>query len=158
MASYDIPSYKELILSNLKSKNIHRKNTIALAFRYLCKRKEATQDIMTLIEPFFALLNESDLNIKKAVLESLNSIAHSMPKPLQLINPAFESALSDACKYKPELVKEIELGPFKYMVDEGLAMRTLAFSFIDTGMEYILEKVGINYIVDQILLGISKKL
>lgn len=158
MASHDIPSYKDLILSNLKSTNVHRKNTIALAFRYLCKRKEGTQDIMGLIEPFFALLSESDLNIKKAVLESLNSIAHSMPKPLQLINPAFESALSDACKYKPELVKEIELGPFKYMVDEGLAMRTLAFNFIDTGMEYILDKVGINYIVDQILLGISKGL
>ena len=158
MTVHNVAFYKDLILADLKSSNDYRKNTIALAFKYICDQRVAIQDISILIEPFLNLLSSPNQNVKKAVLTSLNSIVLSMPKFLDHINPSFEASLADACKFKPELLKEIELGPFKYVSDEGLATRSLAFSFIDIGLNYLLEKLGINYIVDQALIGISKHL
>ena len=158
MTIHNVAFYKDLILADLKSSNDYRKNTIALAFKYICDQRVAIQDISGLIEPFLSLLGNKNQNVKKAVLTSLNSIVISMPKFLDYINPSFEVALADACKFKPELLKEIELGPFKYVSDEGLVTRNLAFSFIDIGLNYLLEKLGINYIVDQALIGISKQI
>jgi len=157
LASHNISSHKDLILSNLQSPNLYRKNTIAMAFRYLCTRKTSVDDLAPLIVPFLGLLNEQNLNIRRATLESLNYIAYTLPKVLQYINQSFQVSLADACKFKPELVKEIELGPFKYPVDEGLTVRNLAFSFIDTGLEKILEYCGVAYVIDLIILGLGKE-
>ncbi len=85
-------------------------------------------------------------------------MAYNIPKSLQQVNSSFENALADVSKFKPELVKEIELGPFKYKVDEGLALRNSAFSFVDTALGILLEKSGIQYIINLVLVGISKKL
>ena len=153
---HDIRAYRELLLQNMKSNNIHRKNTAAFAFRYLCNKNVSADDISPLVEPLFELVTENDLNVRKSVLGSLNSLAYNIPKSIHHVNPAFEAALADVCKFKPELVKEIELGPFKYKVDEGLALRNSAFSFIDTALQQLLEKSGIHYIVNQVLVGISK--
>lgn len=156
MVIHDIKTYRDLMLQNMKSNNIHRKNTVAFAFRYLCTKNTSADDIAPLIDPLFQLVNETDLNVRKSVLGSLNSLAYNIPKSIQHVNPAFENALADVCKFKPELVKEIELGPFKYKVDEGLALRNSAFSFLDTSLQHLLEKSGIHYIVNQVLTGISK--
>lgn len=144
------------MLQNMKSSNIHRKNTAAFAFRYLCTKNTPSEHIAPLVEPLFQLVNETDLNVRKSVLGSLNSLAYNIPKSISHVNPAFENALADVCKFKPELVKEIELGPFKYKVDEGLALRNSAYSFIDTALQHLLEKSGIHYVVNQVLMGISK--
>ena len=155
MAIHDIQAYRNLFLQNLQSSNIHRKNTTAFAFRYLCTKNTSAEDIFPLVDPLFHLVNENDLNVRKSVLGSLNSLAYNIPKALQQVNSFFENALADVCKFKPELVKEIELGPFKYKVDEGLALRNSAFSFIDTALQHLLEKSGIQYIINLVLTGIS---
>jgi len=155
LAIHDIPAYTDLFLQNLQSSNIHRKNTTAFAFRYLCTKNTSENDINPLVDTIFQLVNETDLNVRKSVLGSLNSLAYNIPRSIHHVHPSFENALADVCKFKPELVKEIELGPFKYKVDEGLALRNSAFSFIDTALPYLLEKSGIQYIMTQVLLGIT---
>jgi cullin-associated NEDD8-dissociated protein 1 len=155
LAIHDIQAYRNLFLQNLQSPNIHRKNTTAFAFRYLCTKNTSAEDIFPLVDPLFHLVNENDLNVRKSVLGSLNSLAYNIPKALQQVNSFFENALADVCKFKPELVKEIELGPFKYKVDEGLALRNSAFSFIDTALQHLLEKSGIQYVINLVLIGIT---
>jgi len=47
------------------------------------------------------------------------------------------------------------LGPIKHLIDEGLPLRRSAFGFIDTSLEYLLEKVDYGFIVNLIMMGIS---
>jgi len=89
-------------------------------------------------------------------LSSLNNIIFNIPKSVQAIPKTFfYNIFSSLCKFKPELVREIELGPFKHKVDEGLSVRNSAFSFLDTGLDYIYSIVEFNYIMDLIYLGIE---
>lgn len=41
-------------------------------------------------------------------------------------------------KIVSSLIKEVELGPFKHKVDEGLPLRTSAYSFVETSVESLL--------------------
>ena len=45
---------------------------------------------------------------------------------------------------RPELITEVDLGPFKHKVDEGIPIRKAAYSLIDTLVEKIPERISIN--------------
>ena len=45
---------------------------------------------------------------------------------------------------KPELITEVDLGPFKHKVDEGIPIRKAAYALIDSMIEKIPERVEIN--------------
>jgi cullin-associated NEDD8-dissociated protein 1 len=44
---------------------------------------------------------------------------------------------------KPELITEVDLGPFKHKVDEGIPIRKAAYLLIDTLIEKVPERVEI---------------
>ena len=56
---------------------------------------------------------------------------------------------------KPELISEVDLGPFKHKVDEGIPIRKAAYAVIDTLVEKIPDRVEINQIVDVVTKGLD---
>ena len=132
-----------------------KKYTIANAYRYFCTKNTPLSDIATLMEPLVILINDNDLSVQKVALSSLNNIIYNIPKSVQYISNYFYDILAKLCKFKPELVREIELGPFKHKVDEGLSVRNAAFSFLDTALDVVYDKIEFNYIVNLIYLGIG---
>ena len=155
MAIHDLSLCKKFILDSLASNNNNRKNTIAFSYRYFCTKHTSIDEIGPLAEALFKLISENDFSVKKSALGSLNTLVYNVPKSIQYANSNFMNALADLCKYKQELVKEIILGPIKHLIDEGLPLRRSAFGFIDTSLEYLLEKVDYGFIVNLIMMGIS---
>jgi cullin-associated NEDD8-dissociated protein 1 len=45
-------------------------------------------------------------------------------------------------KIDPTLIKEIDLGPFKHKIDDGMVIRKAAFALLDTMAERIPERVN----------------
>ena len=69
------------------------------------------------------MLSESDLENRRLALTTFNSAMHNKP---ELILPALNQLLPLAMKetiIKPELVREVQMGPFKHKVDDGLEIR-----------------------------------
>lgn len=56
---------------------------------------------------------------------------------------------------KPELITEVDLGPFKHKVDEGIPIRKAAFALLDSIIEKLPERAEINQIVDVVVKGID---
>ncbi len=46
-------------------------------------------------------------------------------------------------KIDPSLIKEVDLGPFKHKVDDGIPIRKAAFGLIDTMLEKLPEKLEV---------------
>lgn len=151
----DLKTHSALIHANLKSDNSQVKYTTATSFKYFCTKQTPLESISSLVQSLIELVYDKDILVQKAALSSLNTIVYNIPRTAHFINKEFLEALANACKFKPELIREYELGPFKHKQDEGLPLRNAAFSFIDLALEFIYDKVEFSYIIGQIEKGIG---
>lgn len=58
-------------------------------------------------------------------------------------------------KIDPTLIKEIDLGPFKHKIDDGIPIRKAAFALIETMLERIPGKVDSALIADAAIKGLD---
>ena len=75
------------------------------------------------MQMLLTMLQDSDMEIRRLAMTTLNSAAHNKPDlilpHLGLLMPYVlaESVI------KPELIREVMMGPFKHLVDDGLEVR-----------------------------------
>jgi len=82
-----------------------------------------------LVAALVARINEPDLNVRTAVLKSLNNAAYNIPSAVieKCNKNEFFNPLTLSLKFRKDLIKEVELGPFKHKIDEGQSVRNAAF-------------------------------
>lgn len=72
------------------------------------------------------MLNDTNLENRRLALTTLNSATHNRP---HIILPHLAQLLPlvmKESKIKPELVREVQMGPFKHKVDDGLEIRKVS--------------------------------
>lgn len=96
------------------------------AVRYTLPECDEAFDIMlktVLIEMLLIMLQDSDMEIRRLAMTTLNSAAHNKP---DLILPHLGELMPyvlNESVVKKELIREVMLGPFKHTVDDGLEVR-----------------------------------
>jgi len=83
----------------------------------------------TLIDILTTMLKDPELENRRLAMTTLNSAAHNKP---DLIVPNLGTLLPLVIKeseIKPELIREVMMGPFKHKVDDGLEVRKVKSSF-----------------------------
>merc|ERR1711904_453827 len=66
----------------------------------------------------------------------------------------FERIKEDS-KQKPELIREVDLGPFKHKVDDGLPLRKFAYTVSASLLQAYPEQVASPNLVDLVLQGLG---
>lgn len=127
-----------ILEKNLTSPKQARKYTAISAFRHFCTKTFPSEKIQKLVQTLFSMIADSDINIRKAVITSLTTIAYNLPKLFKDANSKFYDFIKENLKIVSSLIKEVELGPFKHKVDDGLPLRTSAYSFVETSVESLL--------------------
>ena len=62
--------------------------------------------------------------VRRAAIAFINSCAHNNPEKLRRhIKGAPLKALYQETKVRPELIREVMMGPFKHKIDDGLEIR-----------------------------------
>jgi cullin-associated NEDD8-dissociated protein 1 len=106
---------------------------IIQAIRYtLADSDEAFDAVLktTLIDMLGLMLRDSELENRRLALTTLNSAAHNKP---DLIIPNLGLLLPLVMQesvIKPELIREVTMGPFKHKIDDGLELRKVKPPFI----------------------------
>lgn len=96
------------------------------AIRYTLPDVDETFDAVLktlLIDMLITMLDDEDMENRRLALTTLNSAAHNKP---ELILPHLNQLLPLVMResvIKPELVREVMMGPFKHKVDDGLEVR-----------------------------------
>lgn len=90
-------------------------------------------------------------------MNSLSAVAYNAPKLFKEANSKFYEQMKENLKIIPELIKEVELGPFKHKVDDGLPLRISSYSFIEISVETLLpiHSIDNNIFIEAVLNGLG---
>jgi len=107
------------------------------------------------INQFLTLLNDNDLIVKRSALLSLNYIAHNKPALIRANLSTYLPILYNNAKIKPELIREVDLGPFKHKVDDGIEIRKTAFECMYTLLDTSIDKIDIPAFINSLCDGLK---
>lgn len=100
-------------------------------------------------------MEDKDISVKKNALEALNAIVHNQPNAVRQNVDRLQKVTVAETVIKPELITEVDLGPFKHKIDEGIPIRKAAYALIDSLIEKLPERVEINQVIDIVNKGLD---
>ncbi|KAJ5488584.1 Cullin-associated NEDD8-dissociated protein 1C-terminal part [Penicillium diatomitis] len=128
------------------------------AFRFtLTDSSDAYNDVLRpLMAPLLSkMLKDDDLGNHRLALTTLNSAIHNkMSLLLPHLNDLLPSVLGDTA-IKPELIREVQMGPFKHKVDDGLDLRKSAYETLYASLDTAFARSHISEILDRVVVGVE---
>ncbi|KAJ0182615.1 hypothetical protein K1T71_001984 [Dendrolimus kikuchii] len=88
-------------------------------------------------------LRDSSLGVRRVALVAFNSAAHNKPSLVRDLLPQVLPTIYSETKVKKELIREVEMGPFKHSVDDGLDLRKAAFECMYTLLGTCLDRLDV---------------
>jgi hypothetical protein len=113
----------------LSAESVEARATSVAALRAsIVERSHAVDPFLAALVPnVLLLLKDSGIGVRKATLLFFHYAAHAKPSLVAPHVAAHLDALYGEAKIKPELIREVDLGPFKHKVDDGLELRKAAY-------------------------------
>ncbi|KAG6041149.1 hypothetical protein E4U41_005873 [Claviceps citrina] len=142
----------------LKDKSPSIRGMAVQAVRYTLPESDEAFDAMlknTLIGMLLTMLQDSDTEIRRLSMTTLNSAAHNKPDLiLPHLGELMPFVLAESV-IKPELIKEVMLGPFKHTVDDGLELRKSAYETLYALMETAFTRINNIDFYDRVVAGLK---
>ncbi|KAJ6648464.1 Cullin-associated NEDD8-dissociated protein 1 [Pseudolycoriella hygida] len=107
------------------------------------------------IGQFLLALQDPEPTVRRVALVAFNSAVHNKPSLVRDLLPELLPKLYSETKIKKELIREVEMGPFKHTVDDGLDIRKAAFECMYTLLEQGLERVDVMQFLEHVQAGLK---
>ncbi|KAI2471965.1 TIP120-domain-containing protein [Annulohypoxylon bovei var. microspora] len=149
-----IPKLQEL----LGDKSPVFRGVAVQALRYTLPDSDEQFDLMlktVLVDMLLRVLKDEDMEIRRIGMTTLNSAAHNKP---DLILPHLGELIPYVITesiIKPELIREVQMGPFKHLVDDGLEVRKSAYETLYALMETAFSRISSLEFYDRIIAGLN---
>ncbi|GAB2283803.1 Cullin-associated NEDD8-dissociated protein 1 [Dionaea muscipula] len=118
--------------------------TVVIAVKFsLVERLEKIDEILhPEFSSFLMLIKDPDRHVRRAAVLALSTASHNKPNLIKGLLPVLLPLLYDQTLVKQELIRTVDLGPFKHVVDDGLELRKAAFECMDTLLDNCLDLVN----------------
>lgn len=107
------------------------------------------------IGQFLYSLHDPEPSVRRVALIAFNSAVHNKPTLVRDLLPELLPYLYLETAVKKELIREVEMGPFKHTVDDGLDIRKAAFECMYTLLEQGLDRVDIMKFLEHVQAGLK---
>ncbi|KAJ8879876.1 hypothetical protein PR048_020493 [Dryococelus australis] len=104
---------------------------------------------------FLRALEDPDINVRRVALVAFNSAAHNKPSLIRDLLDSLLPQLYTETKVRKELIREVEMGPFKHTVDDGLDIRKAAFECMYTLLDSCLDRIDIFEFLNHVESGLK---
>jgi cullin-associated NEDD8-dissociated protein 1 len=155
------------------------RSTVVTAIKFTITDKPQAIDglLKDCLGKFLNALQDSDINVRRVALVTFNSAAHNKPSLVRdLLLPASTNTdgtkessdqmevtqnasliryLYNETKIRKELIREVEMGPFKHTVDDGLDLRKAAFECMYTLLDSCLDRIDIFEFLNHVEDGLK---
>ncbi|CAG8499329.1 3773_t:CDS:10 [Diversispora eburnea] len=141
----------------LRSGSAQTRGTVvtAIKFTFINQGQEYDALLRPLIVDFLSLIQDSDLNVRRLSLSTLNSAAHNKPYLIRDVLDQLLPLLYSETEIKDNLIHMVEMGPFKHKVDDGLDIRKSAYETMYTLLETCLDRLEIYNFLSRVISGLS---
>ncbi|XP_064931912.1 cullin-associated NEDD8-dissociated protein 1 [Columba livia] len=135
----------------------HARSTVVTAVKFTIADQPQPIDALLkgCIGDFLKTLQDPDLNVRRVALALFNSAAHNKPSLIRDLLGAVLPSLYNETKVRRELIREVEMGPFKHTVDDGLDVRKAAFECMYTLLESCLDRLDIYEYLNHVEDGLK---
>lgn len=136
-----LPQLKEF----LKSPEPLTRTTAVTAVKFtISDQPQAIDPLLRACMPELLVpLRDSELGVRRVALVAFNSAAHNKPSLVRDLLPHVLPTIYQETKVKKELIREVEMGPFKHSVDDGLDLRKAAFECMYTLLGTCLDRLDV---------------
>ncbi|XP_061388341.1 cullin-associated NEDD8-dissociated protein 1 [Musca vetustissima] len=140
----------------LKSESPLMRTVVVSAVKFTISDQPQQIDLLLKqnIGKFLFLLRDPEPSVRRVALVAFNSAVHNKPSLVRDLLPTLLPWLYSETKVKNELIREVEMGPFKHTVDDGLDIRKAAFECMYTLLEQGLERVDVMQFLDHVQAGL----
>jgi len=115
----------------------------ALKFTIVEQPHPIDKPLQALLVDFVPLLEDPDLGVRRSAILTFNYAAHNKVGLLQPILGKVLPLIYGETRVRTELIREVEMGPFKHKVDDGLDLRKAAFECMYTLLDSCFDKLDI---------------
>ncbi|KAH8811979.1 armadillo-type protein [Xylogone sp. PMI_703] len=158
LAIIDPKTYMPQLQVYLQDEKPSVRAMVIQAIRYtLPDSDEAFDSVLkaSLIDMLTIMLRDPELENRRLALTTLNSAAHNKP---DLILPHLGQLLPlvmNESVIKPELIREVMMGPFKHKVDDGLELRKSSYETLYSLMETAFSRINTLVLYDRVIAGLK---
>ncbi|XP_067009322.1 cullin-associated NEDD8-dissociated protein 1 [Anabrus simplex] len=142
---------------SLNSESALMRTTVVTAVKFTISDQPQAIDplLRQCIGQFLSTLQDSDLNVRRVALVAFNSAAHNKPILVRDLLDSVLPQLYSETKVRKELIREVEMGPFKHTVDDGLDIRKAAFECMYTLLDSCLDRLDIFEFLNHVENGLK---
>nr|XP_023013763.1 cullin-associated NEDD8-dissociated protein 1 [Leptinotarsa decemlineata] len=142
---------------SLNSPSPLMRTTVVTAVKFTISDQPAAIDLLLrqCIGEFLNTLQDPDLNVRRVALVAFNSAAHNKPSLIRDLLGTTLPQLYGETIVKRDLIREVEMGPFKHTVDDGLDIRKAAYECMYTLLDSCLDKVDIFEFINHVETGLK---
>lgn len=141
----------------LGSPSVYMRTAVVSAIKFTISDQPQPIDVLLRqsIQQFLFALKDPEPSVRRVALVAFNSAVHNKPSLVRDLLPSLLPCLYSETKIKKELIRDVEMGPFKHTVDDGLDIRKAAFECMYTLLEQGLERVDINQFLEHVQAGLK---
>lgn len=141
----------------LKSESINVRATVVIAFKHTLSDQTTIYDplLREYIGSFLGMLEDPELSVRRVALIALNSAVHNKPALIKDMLGFLLPKLYAETNVRKELIRQVEMGPFKHTVDDGLDMRKAAFECMYTFLDTCLDRLDIFEFLTNVEKGLK---
>lgn len=141
----------------LKGGSALARSTVVTAIKFTIIDHPAPIDALLkdCIGDFLSTLQDGDINVRRVALVMFNSAAHNKPSLIRGLLPKVLPHLYKETQIRKDLIREVEMGPFKHTVDDGLDVRKAAFECMYTLLDSCLEGLDVLQFLDHVEEGLK---
>uniref|UniRef100_A0A7N8YGB2 Cullin-associated and neddylation-dissociated 2 (putative) n=1 Tax=Mastacembelus armatus TaxID=205130 RepID=A0A7N8YGB2_9TELE len=141
----------------LKAGSPVARSTVVTAVKFTIVDQPAPIDslLKDSIGDFLKTLQDVDINVRRVTLVMFNSAAHNKPSLIRGLLPKVLPHLYRETQIRKDLIREVEMGPFKHTVDDGLDVRKAAFECMYTLLDSCLEGLDVLQFLDHVEEGLK---
>lgn len=147
----------EQLQARLTSPSSVMRSTVITAIKFTIIDQPQPIDLLLkqCLHLFLQPLVDTDLNVRRVTLAMFNSVAHNKPGLIRDLLVNLLPHLYNETKIRKELIREVEMGPFKHTVDDGLDIRKAAFECMYTLIDSCLDRVDIFEFLNHVEDGLK---
>jgi len=151
--SFVIPQLQSLV----ESESSAMRWLVVTALRYAITEKpsEADKALAISLPPALMCIADADRHVRRAAVLTLSSVSHNKPSLIRDNLPDLLPALYGQTVVREDLIRIVDLGPFKHKIDDGLELRKAAFECMDMVMDQCASYVDYAVFVQHLESGLK---